>query len=200
MADEILKQGRGYMISQSDIAATAVPYGPADREDGDRNYGFVDLRDQPDLVDEIPEAKKSDGLAELLRAINAPGSALMSIGCECGAFSQEAAQEGGPTRYIGSYVAITFRDPGRNSEPKALIDLARAILGRVRIDERHIVTFEMILEPLKHFFGRSGCFELLVKPAGRGRCDQEAWEAFDHVTFATAAAIRRLQEEATSTD
>src|SRR6267143_1753663 len=121
MAETILLQGPGWTIVQSDTHGPAVPY-PAAVHDNGANHGFIDLRDRPELVALIPEVQRANGLAELLREINAPGSALMSMGCECSLF--ETTPEGEPACYVGGYVDVTFRDPARNVGP-ALIELAK---------------------------------------------------------------------------
>jgi hypothetical protein len=64
---EILYQSPGVTIALSRKAETLVPYGAADRPNGDRNHGFFDLRDNPTAVNGIPEAAKLAGLAEFLR-------------------------------------------------------------------------------------------------------------------------------------
>jgi hypothetical protein len=91
-ADTIIMQGPGYTIAQTDTAATTLPYGPANRPDGRRNHGYVDLRDRPELVSEIPEVQGSQGMQAILRAPNSPESPLMSIGCERGTFPRTEAE------------------------------------------------------------------------------------------------------------
>ena len=195
MGDRIVEQGQGYVIALSDEATTSVPYVSSDRQDGDRNYGFVDLRDQPDLVEQIPEAKKSEGLADLLRAINSKNSLLMSIGCECGLFYQEVGQDGDPNCYIGSYVDITYRNSDTIRDSQPLIDLARLLLDQVRLDTPLLIRFDMIVEPIRHFFGQPNRFALQLRPIGFGQSEPEAWEAFDLATFALAMAVRRFHEQ-----
>ena len=76
--DTIIRRGPGFVIAQSDVAETLIPYSGSLRRDGDINHGFKDLRGRPELVDEIPEAKKSKGLANLLRVIAHTASPFMS--------------------------------------------------------------------------------------------------------------------------
>jgi hypothetical protein len=167
-----------------------VPYGAVDHGDGEHNHGFHDLRDRPDLVVDIPETSKSTGLQNLLRVINAAGSPLMSIGCECGYFSHESASEGNPTGYVGSYVGVTFRDPARNAAPETLVKLAGDGLRDIKPSATHQISFEMLVEPLNLFFGFHDRFELSIRCFGHGFSEQEAWDAFAVSTNAAAESLK----------
>lgn len=59
----------------------AVPYGPADREGGERNYGFRRLKGRLDDVTEIPEAASDNNLRTLLLALNHETTGIFTIGC-----------------------------------------------------------------------------------------------------------------------
>jgi hypothetical protein len=192
----VVHEGNGYRIERSEGYGAPVPYGPEDHPDGDRNHGFIDLRDRPDLVAQIPEAQKSEGLAEFLRAINEPGSPLMSIGCECGLFKVESPQEGGPTEYVGGYIDLTFRDPFRNRDAEALVDLAVKIWRRVQMTNEHHAQYAFIVERLVDFFGMPGRYSLMVKPVGYGRSPEQAWRAFSYAASALGAAVRGLPRKA----
>lgn len=78
--DEIIEQGPGYTIAITDEAGTLTNYSACVRPDGSINHGFLDLRDQPELVERVPEAAKSEGLAEILRVANSKGSPFFTIG------------------------------------------------------------------------------------------------------------------------
>lgn len=81
MSVTIIAQGPGYTIARTDDAGTTIPYGEVDRPDGQRNYGFIDLRDHPELATAIPEAQDSVGMQAILRALNAPGFRFLSLRC-----------------------------------------------------------------------------------------------------------------------
>lgn len=191
MADQIIDQGPGYTIAISDTAETLVPYGPAQRPTGDVNHGWTDLRDHPEWVDRIPEAAKSKGLAELLRTMADPVSRVMSTACECAAFDQGAEGAGGPAWLVGGFVITVFRDEERNTDPQNFVELARYILGGIEPTSDHHIGFEMIVEPMKSYFGRSDCYDLMIKPFGRGASETDAWTAFDHAASAAAKALTR---------
>lgn len=188
MAYTILAQGPGYTVAQDDEAHSSIPYGAVDRENGDRNHGYVDLVDRPELAAEIPEAKRSVGLRTLLETVNRPGSPFMTLGCECGVFHREAESAEAPDRYIGSYVAIAFRAAGMNTAAR-IYELARAVLGRTAGSDAHHYTFEITITPLRTFFGNAGCFEMHTNAIGYGRDDAQAWAAFDAACLALSSAV-----------
>ncbi len=85
-----------------------VPYPPL-FDDIRRNHGFIDLRGHPARVAEVPEARESAALASLLRALAAPDSPLMSLGCDLGEHVEAEAPEGG-REVAGGYVQIVCAD------------------------------------------------------------------------------------------
>lgn len=191
MAYTIIEQGDGYTIARDSEAHSTVPYAPRDRESGNRNYGFVDLADRPELAAEIPEAQRSAGLLRLLQTVNSFGSQFRTLGCECGLFPKDPPQLG-YDRYIGSYIAITFREPELNSAER-IESLARLMLARVAVeDTSHRISYEITVTPLRGLFGLAGCFELHVNALGYGRSDEEAWAAFDTACKGVAHAFDQL--------
>lgn len=193
MASIIIAQGPGYTIARDDEPHSSVPYGPVDRHDGNRNHGFVDLVNRPELATSIPEAQRSAGLVRLLQAVNKPGSAFLTLGCECGLFQQDAKSNDEPDRYIGSYIAIAFRSPGFNTAER-IFELARCVLSRTAGSPVHHIGFEITITPLRTFFGHDGCFEMHTNALGYGRTDDQAWEAFGFACTALAAAIDQVND------
>jgi hypothetical protein len=179
----IIERGQGYEIYRSDSADSIAPYSPEKRDDGSENYGFKDLRDQPELVDSIPEASKSNGLAEILRAANSPGSEIMTLGCECVLNDRE--------NYVGSYVSIAFRASERN-KPDSLASLGSQFMKKVRVKEPHEIRIALFVQPLRDFFGAANCFELMLKVFGYGATPERAWAALEHGALASSVAIREL--------
>src|SRR3546814_14468414 len=118
------------------------------------------MRGRPGGGGQRPGRKKSEGVAELVRYVNEPGSPFMTLGCECGLFPVENAREGEPTCYVGSYASVTFRDPEMNSQ-RCLYDLAAALLRGTETTEDRIVAYKMVIDPLKNLLGSNGCFSLL---------------------------------------
>lgn len=83
--------------------AKAIPYRAGVlRKDGARNFGFVNLKANPEAMLEVAELKGDAALQHLVEAINAPETGLMTIGCSSG-FVTEASG----CRKTG-YVEISF--------------------------------------------------------------------------------------------
>ena len=189
--DVIVNQGPGYTIARTNKASTLVPYGRADRASGDINHGWLDLRDHPERVGQVPEAAKSAGLARLLRVIADPVSKVMSSACECAAFKRAPDDDEGQNWQVGGFVITMFKDGDRNTDPDALIELASYLLQGIAPTESHHMGFEMLVEPLRLFFGRTDCFALTIKPHGFGASENEAWLSFDYACDALASAVER---------
>lgn len=68
-----------------------VPYGESGevREDGDVNYGFKDIKSNPELLIEIPELKRDRNLMGLVQSINTTQTGLFSVGCVSGSVEDE---------------------------------------------------------------------------------------------------------------
>lgn len=194
MVDRILHQGPGFTIALMEEAETLVPYGPAVRRTGDVNHGFIDLRDNPGLVDEIPEAKKVEGLAALLRAISTSPS-LMSSTCEAAPFppTEDRVQW-----QSGSFVNVMFREAAENRDWKRFEDLSIYLLHGVQPTSDHQIGFEFCIEPLRSFFGEQGCFSLLIRAIGLGNDEGDAWRALNYALNSLAGSLVRDRLQSTT--
>lgn len=193
MALTELDSGPGYTIVLDDEAQTSVPYVAEDHENGDRNHGFFDLADRPDLAETITEARRSAGMMRALKVINAVGSRFRTIGCECGLFKRDPPAFG-KDRYIGSYISVTFRDTDLNTAHR-IEALARAMLARVTIENtEHVIFYEITVMPLRKLFGQTGRFEMHVNAIGLGASDEEAWAAFGTACNGIAHAFEQINE------
>lgn len=190
MSDHILYQGPGITIAQTDEALTAVPYGPQTHDDGDQNHGWVDLRDNPERVTNIPEAQKSAGLTTLLKALAEPG-ALMTSGCECGLFGGSA--EMAHSHYVGGYIDVMFRDGVLNTPENLYASIEQWLPGVPPPQADVHYDYEFIIQPLRNFFGQRDRFSVMVKPTGRGNTPEEAWAAFDAACLALEAGYRETR-------
>lgn len=85
---------------------TAVPYDAVDGGEEDRNYGFKDLRKNPESIDEIPELADSRAFRGLIEAINLPAGRFWSLACEK-ALSRSDEKPGFAWR-VNGYVAVAF--------------------------------------------------------------------------------------------
>ncbi|GBR01804.1 hypothetical protein [Acetobacter oeni] len=198
MATTIITQGQGYTIARSDEAHSTVPYKPSGYGGRSRNHGYVDLVDQPELATFIPEAQRSAGLLRLLQTVNKRGSSFLTCGCECGLVRRKTPAPDGSDRYIGSYIAIAFRQPDRNT-PDRIYKLAQALLGHINGSQKHHISFEITLVPLLDFFGHGRCCILHINASGAGHTDQQAWSAFDFACNSLATATDQLNELPEST-
>jgi hypothetical protein len=113
----------------------------------------------------------------------------MTIGC-----ATDVKMTGNPNApwFIGSYVAVTFRDPNRNDDAAKLVRLAENLLQRTRGSDEYPFRLDMRIEPLKLFFGLEGRYELLVRPGAWGQTEEAARAAFDFAARALADAVRAL--------
>lgn len=196
MEDKIIEQGAGYVIAIVEEAHGIVPYGSVDREDG-TNYGWMDLRDQPGLVDRIPEAQNLPGMQAILRAANGSQSPLMSIGCEKGLFPVTGHHS--ITHKVGGYVDLVFRTGDRN-DPDQLVEFAKLVLSKIEPTPQGVFTgYEFLVQPLKSFFGQDGRYALMLKPQGYGEAEAEAWKAFEVACTHLARAVHESIEEIQST-
>lgn len=201
MAPTIIMQGAGWggagwTIARTDHANTAIPYGGVDRPDGQRNHGFIELNDRPELATAIPEAQDSIGMLAILQALAAPGFRFMSLGCARGLFPRHDAKPGEPTYLYGGYVQVAYRDSALNTNPDRFVALSQRILRGIGPSvEHHTIGFEMIVEPLRSFFGAADCYALIVKPLGYGNSEGAALAAWEHAATAVAAVFIQLQSD-----
>jgi hypothetical protein len=83
-----------------------IPYPPC--HDGNRtNEGFVDLRNRPDLVESIHEARSSPALGNLLRQV-ATSKHWVTLGCDAG--ERTDCPRGEVGYRAGGYVQLTSSD------------------------------------------------------------------------------------------
>ena len=92
----------------------------------------------------------------------------MTLGCESAAFERTDALPGEPQWQAGGYVVVTFQDAIRNTDQDRLVELAYQILRHVSGAGDFHIGFEMEVQPLKLFFGRTDCYVLQMKPLGYG--------------------------------
>jgi hypothetical protein len=152
MNDEIIERDRSCTIVRSSTPSGAVPYDRFPHEDGNINYGWVDLSGHPERVALIPEAARSPGLSAMLRAVADPRSQLMSAACDCAAFNRGSQH---PAWEVGGYITVMYQDGDKNVDSNKLIELARQIRDRIQVDPRCWVLVQFIVEPITRFFDRT---------------------------------------------
>jgi hypothetical protein len=118
----------------------------------------------------------------------------MSSACELGVFDH--GEERGATRWQGgSFVVLMYRDAAMNKDPQNLVKVAQALLGRIGGSEQHHMGFDMLIEPLRGFFGEQGCFALAAKAIGLGPTEHAAFAATDHALDQLARATYSALED-----
>lgn len=127
----------------SDGRGNTVPYPPLEDEIR-HNFGFVDLRGEPDAVAAVPEAQLSSALAGLLIALAQPHSALISLGCDLGEHTDPASQLQ-TRRRAGGYVQVAdarMKDAESNFLKRAAAHIEAALRAAVG-DDRWSVRFDL---------------------------------------------------------
>jgi hypothetical protein len=195
MTDEIIERTPCAIIYKSSDSGPPIPYPSAERpETPERpNRGFIDLRDRPDAAEAIFEATDVPGLQALLRAVNAPGSPFMSLGCER-QLNVLDPPRGEATCYLNSYIEVTGRDLAGQDE-SAMIELAKSLVDRAALAPESWVQLELGVEGMKHFFGRKGGYCLHIAVSGFGRTKDEASATHAHGSQQLARAFEDLTVE-----
>ena len=93
----------------------AIPYWPIDHGDS-VNYGYMDLKANPHLIADVPEAKNWPEMIALLEAINSPASACHSLGCEKSFSSWSRTEEPHLNTKRVSYIDMAFDHIGLNAD------------------------------------------------------------------------------------
>jgi len=189
--DTVKLTGECYVIATSTELGPAVPYPSADHQDGNFNYGFADLREQPELIEKIPEAQGKPGLLTLLRTINSPGSPIMSVGCANGIFTVDIPVPNGPQCYIGSYIDVAFRDVTLATEDN-LLAFSKSIIAQRKPTNRDWTTYELVVQPMRHFFGKPA-FNLMLKIMTHAPDEPMAWKSFNAQCVKMSEALEQLK-------
>ena len=90
---------------------------------------------------------------------------------------------------------MAYRESALNADPARFVALSQRILSGIGPSAEHHISFEMIVEPLRSFFGDGECYALMVKPLGYGNSEAAALTAWEHAAEAVAVVFVRLQSE-----
>lgn len=93
----------------------AIPYRAIDHDDS-INYGYMDLKANPHLITDVPEAKNWPEMIALLEAINSPASVCHSLGCEKSFSSYSNTEEPHLKTQLVSYIDVAFDSIGLNTD------------------------------------------------------------------------------------
>lgn len=137
----------GVIIRYGVCKGNTVPY-PPNFDEIQQNFGFIDTRGRPDLVDNIPEAQESPALATLLSMLALPSAHFISLGCDLGGHDEPKARIEA-RRVAGGYVQIaTGADHEyRYQDLQALGRLIESSLKKLVGDDRWEV--RLLLSPVR---------------------------------------------------
>ena len=108
-----------------------VPYPPL-HDEIRRNYGFVDLREQPNLVKAIPEAAESSALCAVLTDIARPSGSIMTLGCDLGEHTESECPLH-RREIAGGYLQVCILPLGP-TEKERLLTLAQGTADQIASD------------------------------------------------------------------
>jgi hypothetical protein len=91
--------------------------------DDPKSHRYVNLRQKPDAIAELPELQDCPPLREFVSALNAPPSPFETFGCEKWSQPWSAVEFPGLTVRHGSYVDIAFVDRDLCATPKTYYQL-----------------------------------------------------------------------------
>ena len=115
------------------IDGNTVPY-PSRHDEIRCNYGFLDLRGKPELVDEVPETLESLSLKRLLTILADPLSQIMTVGCDLGEHIERKRQLS--RRHVaGGYIQIAPLPVGA-ADKERLLAIARVADTKLRADSK----------------------------------------------------------------
>ncbi|MER3424084.1 MAG: hypothetical protein C4293_13520 [Nitrospiraceae bacterium] len=115
----------GISISES-TTVLHIPYGPFTNE-GSPDTGFVDLKAHPEWISVMPPCLGWPETRDLLQAINAPSSPLMTLAADQ-AFTAPSQSEFKVA--LASFVTLCYADLPRNAK-QPLADLAESLKARI---------------------------------------------------------------------
>ena len=172
----------------------SVPYGAVTHDDGEQNYGFVDLRARPDLIPAIEEAKDSSGLQEVLTVLNQ--GPFRSLGCAKGIFPREETnkESGGPVCSMNCYIDMTFIEPHNDETAERLLRFAINLADKIG-DVRHLWTsFE--IETQRGFLFGAPAAMLMIRACAHVPDEKYAKSSFERAVRLLAVAIGSLSATA----
>jgi hypothetical protein len=187
--DKVLVQVPGLSIRKRDVAHALVPYEGRVRSNGSEIFDWIDLRDRPDLICTIPEARDWPGMQALLRVANLPDAGFITTGCDSGSYVAKD-ENGSEIHVAGGYVMFTFESTEQNADAESLFGLAQSIRAGLRPPAEHVrCRFDFNIEPYKSFFGSEGRFGLSIEAEGSGDTAASAGENFNAAAQIVANAL-----------
>lgn len=150
----------------------AVPYPAVDHGNETFNHGYLQLKENVEAVNLIPEAQGWPELQKFLETVNADSSPIESVGCEKGFFAGE--RETTPPVYLGSYVDVVFAERALNDRPENLLLLASRLANAIEGCEKWWADVSLVLQREKILAGASAPWGLMLHIMNYGRGEEEA--------------------------
>jgi hypothetical protein len=160
--------------------------------DPDGNVAYYDIRSDPELLEDIPEAQQYPDLRGFLRRINVRESPFETAKCDVWSTDDLQYEDvifDASTKF-GGYIDLVFTDDRRYSFA-AHETFAREFAKRVRLADDIPASAELIVRRLHEQHGRPDAFYFTLYAFGFA--NQEA-EARGHWAHALAIVLRALME------
>lgn len=191
MSKTIVSQGKDWTIVKSDEGRTAAPFLAEPWGDGRVNHPYVELFQQPDLVDTIPEVQIFPALGRILSALNCHESLLRSTQCDTGLLKCNPDKTGGYSIGAGAIIHVAFREADRNLDLDKLFTLANMIQTKIVRPEFLPFRIRLTIEPYKNWYDteNSGHHGLALEFICYGYDDSSAWAAASAGSDAITSAV-----------
>lgn len=138
-----------------DDPALELPWASADG-----SLGYYNLREQPELLEQLEEARRSPELAEFLRHLNGAGGAFETVKCDAWASTEiePAEQIFGGSHKHGSYCDVIFRERAERRSFARHEALVRRLVELLRKAPEIPVAAELVVRRcVFHDEGSDGC-------------------------------------------
>ncbi len=188
-----LWQHGGCVIYIDNKLGPRIPYPAVEHEDGTRNHGYTHLKGNKDAIQRIPELQGWPAFAELVEAINEPGSPIESVGCEIGYF--DVSDNGGPPWMLGAYVDVIFSNTVLNESPENFLQLAARLIQAVEGCEQWWGSVELGLQRLRGLTGVAEPWGLMIRICNHGRDKDEAYKFWQESASRLSTEALRLQKD-----
>lgn len=152
-----------------------IPYRPNVRPDGE-NFGYFDLKRDPQRIDEIPELRDWPPLRKLVQSLNEQTSFFRTIACDTGVLDVSGSP---PSKRVGCYFRIAFEVLKWNLEKENYLHLFDAIYQRctnTQLPNKVVVAGGIKPTHFNHHqvFG----WTLMIDVSGYAPSEQEARESW----------------------
>lgn len=145
------------------------------------SHSYVNLREEPQRIDEIPELKECPTFRDFVAALNSSQSPFQTFGCDKGKHDWSHAQYSGCTVRYGSYLDVAFVD-----REISHVDSYRDLIRRFRqhASENHASGFHSMMHvycAVRPTVSPNGnWWTLSLHNFGVGRADDEAHHWWEH--------------------